>query len=593
MSGSSIEQLNEIQAKMIISELVRCNADHFVIAPGSRSTPLVLAAIENPVAKTSVHFDERSAGFYAYGMAKTSRKPVCVIVTSGTALANLAPAITEAEKDNVPLLVLSADRPSELHDCGANQTMKQEGFFEAIVKDSFNVYPAEEKIISKSLPRRIDQACYQATRAPMGPVHINVMIREPFFTKNKKKEQEAFYPLPATRYQSPGFALPELLEETIAGEFSTTEKGLIIVGELTNDLAIDEILALAMKLQWPVFADTSSGLRSLGRDSTLIPFYNHILQTTFSKDKMIPDLILYLGGHVVSKPLSTWVSSLKCDKFYHVINSPYSQDSIHAITDHIEMKEDTFCKVIADSCERRAPSYWLSLWKEYSLHTEEIINSFMSDCHELNEPYTVFSLMKKSLIDVDLFFSNSLPVRYADSFLFPEQETGWSYTKRGLSGIDGVLAMAAGIVEHTQKRTVCFIGDVAFMYDLTTLALIKERNLPITIVLLNNGGGGIFRFLPIAQKEEECSKYWVHEHRHNFDKHVEAFGIEYKHAKTQQEYNSLLTSSVQDRGPTIIEVRTNSKENFELHQQIEDHLKKKMMRSKKEKELCYFASKGT
>ncbi len=593
MSGSSVEELNEIQSKMIIAELVKCSADKFVICPGSRSTPLVLAAIENPMATTYVHFDERSAGFYAYGMAKASRKPVCIIVTSGTAVANLAPAVAEAQKDQVPLIIISADRPPELHDCGANQTMKQTGFFHSLVKDELNIIPPKDKVFLKSLPRRIDQACYQAVRSPMGPVHINVMIREPFLNKEKKSTQEEFsHPLPQTQYQMGSFSLSKEEIECLAAEFSEIEKGLIIVGELPTDDSSDAILALAMKLQWPVFADPASGLRSLGRDSTVIPFYNHILQTTFSKEKMLPEAILYLGGAVVSKPLSTWASSMGCSRFFHVVNSPLSYDSIHSITHHIEMKVGTLCHELSRKCSPRTPSYWLSLWKEYSLHIEEILKSFFMDCPQLNEPYTVFSLISQPMAHVDLFFSNSLPIRYADSFLFPQQETGWIFSKRGLSGIDGVLAMAIGIAEHTQRPLICVIGDVAFMYDLTSLALLKERNLPVTIVLLNNGGGGIFHFLPISVKKKECSEYWVQKHNRNFEKYVKAFEIPYYQAKEKTEYENLLYNTSERQGPCVIEVQSNAEQNFLFHQEIEDHLKKKMMRSKKEKELCYFALNG-
>ncbi len=594
MSGSSVEELNEKQARIIITELVRSGADRFVIAPGSRSTPLVLAALENPMANTCVHFDERSAGFYAYGVAKASRKPVCVIVTSGTALANLSPAVAEAEKDAVPLIIISADRPPELHDCGANQTMKQEGFFGSLVKDEVNITPAEPNSLSKSLPRRINLACYKAMRSPMGPIHMNVMIREPLFNADKKKKKQAisFNPLPETQYLLGSYQLPPSEIEGLAGEFSNLEKGLIIVGELANDTATEEILALAMKLQWPVFADPSSGLRSLGRDTTLIPFYNHILQTTYSKEKMVPELILYLGGPVVSKSLSSWVSSMECKKIYHVINSPCSQDSIHAITHHIEMKEDQFCSLVHTQAATRAPSYWLSLWKEYSLHTEEILKGFMEEVPELTEPYTIFSLLKHSFSGVDFFFSNSLPVRYADSFLFPEQESGWIYTKRGLSGIDGVLSMAIGVADHTKRPMVFVIGDVAFLHDLTALALLKEKNLPITIVLLNNGGGGIFHFLPIAQKDKECDDYWVQKHDRTFSKHVESFNIPYFAVDTKEEYEQMVLSADERVGPCVIEVASDAKKNFLFHKEIEDHLKKRMMRSKKEKELCYFALNG-
>ena len=590
MPGSSVEEINEAQAKLIISELVKNSADHFVIAPGSRSTPLVLAAIEDPLAITSVHFDERSAGFYAYGLAKATRKPVCIIVTSGTAVANLTPAIAEAQKDEVPLIIITADRPPELHDCGANQTMKQIGFFSSLVKDEVNIFPDDKKAFMKSLSRRLDQACYQSVRTPMGPVHLNVMIREPFFGNGKKKSKTSYsHPLPETRYHLGEYRLPEEEIEFLAAEFSSIEKGLIIVGQLPNNESADTILALAMKLQWPIFADPASGLRSLGRDTTIIPFYNHILQTTFSKEKMVPETVIYLGAAVVSKPLSAWASALGCSRFYHILNSPHSFDSIHTITNHIEMKVERFCESICKKISARAPSFWLSLWKEYSLHIEEILTSFFSDCDEMNEPFTVFSLIQQTLFDVDLFFSNSLPIRYADSFLFPDQEIGHIYSKRGLSGIDGVLSMAIGVAEGTKRPLICVIGDIALMHDLNALALLKERNLPITLVVLNNGGGGIFHFLPIAIKKDACNEYWVQKHNRKFEKHIIAFDLPYDRINTKDEYEEAMRSVHREEGPRVLEIVSDADANYHFHQEIENHLKKKMMRSKKEKELCYFA----
>ncbi len=590
MSGPSIEQLNETQAKIIISELIKCSCDQFVISPGSRSTPLVLAVLEDPMAKSSVHFDERGAGFYAYGLAKATGRPVCVIVTSGTATANLMPAAVEAKKDGVPLILLTADRPFEQHDCHANQTMKQVGLFHLAVKDEVDIPAPGLNLNPKSLSRRIDQACYQAMRAPMGPVHINVMIPEPFFSKAPRKVFETkVSPLPATIYTHGEYSISDEEAEFLAAQFSEIEKGVIIVGETQSDEDLDPILNLAMKLQWPLFVDTGSGLRSFGRDSTLVPFYNHILQTTHSKEKLIPEAILYLGGTIVSKSLFAWVSSLSCKFFIHVVNSPYSYDSIYAFTHHVEMKTGHFCSQLSNQINPREPSYWLSLWKEYSLHIEEILTDFFGEVENINEPYTIFSLMKLLRCDSDLFFSNSLPIRYADSFLFPYQEIGLIFNKRGLSGIDGVLAMAGGVCAGTKRPLICVIGDMAFLHDLNSLALLKEKNLPITILLLNNGGGGIFHFLPIATKKKECSDYWIQKHSKTFEKFVQAFDIPYYKVETKEQYERHLSIPANERGLCVLEVQTDSEKNYQLHLEMEEVLKKRMMRSKKEKELTYFA----
>lgn len=589
MSGSSIEENNEQQATFIIQELVRCGVNEFVIAPGSRATPLVLAALHHPIAKTAVHFDERSAGYYAYGKAKGSNRLVCLIVTSGTAVANLLPAVTEAKKAGVPLIILTADRPPELQQCSANQTLEQAGIFRSAVKQELNLPPPENKIYSASLARQIDHLCAVAMRPQQGPVHINMMIREPFFPKKSRATRQVSSPTPATYYHPTSYTLPACDLEQFADRFCREEKGIIVVGELSSSGEVEAILQLAMQLQWPIFADVGSGLRSMGRDTTMIPFYNHILQTTYSREKMIPNVILYLGGRLVSKPLLTWMQAMECSHVIHVHEAGDSFDCIHSFTEQVQMPAVTFAQEIADRTERRSPSFWLSLWKEYSLHVEEALDAFFLNQKELNEPYTVFSITRNLSVDCNLFFSNSLPVRYADSFLFPKHEVGTIYTKRGVSGTDGILSIAIGLAEGAAKPLICVIGDMAFLHDIGALALLKERNPPLTIVLLNNGGGGIFHFLPIAQKRKECDEYWMQKHNYHFGDHIRAFGLDYFCAKDIDEYEEIIAMTPHQPGPRVIEICTQGDANYALHQELVTTLKQQMMRSKKEKELSHFA----
>ncbi len=576
------DAINDSKAKLIISELVKSSVRHFLIAPGSRSTPLALVASENPLAKTIVHFDERGLAFTALGIAKSTQNPVCLICTSGTALANFYPAIIEASLSFTPLILLTADRPSELRDIGATQTIDQVKIFGNYLRWEIDLSCSDSSLPDDFLSRAINQASFRARNSPAGPVLINVMIREPLFVPGKRKlSQEDSHPLPQTTYYLAERHLKEDELATIASDLSKYEKGIIVVGHLPPSPHLDSIFALAMKLQWPIFADAFSGVRSLGRDSSLLSFYNHLLQATYSNEKMLPDAVLYLGGHIISKTLLKWLKASNPKKFTHVSNFPGRHDPNHQVTDRVECDPAQFCQNVSFFLKGRPPSIWLSIWKEYSLHIEEVLANFFEESDVLSEPHTVFSLLKAPIDSFPLFFSTSLPVRYADSFFFPKEPAGPTFANRGACGIDGIIASAIGVAEGLHKPIFAFIGDLCFLHDLNSLALAKELSLPITFIVLNNSGGGIFQFLPIAEHQKFLDKFVVAKHSIKMEGFAKAFDIPYVKPTTLSDYQKVLqTPQLQ-----IVEVESNGKENYLFHQQIEQYIKKRMVKSKKERSL--------
>lgn len=588
-----IDVLNERNAKLIVSELVKSSVRHFLIAPGSRSTPLALAASENPLVKTIVHFDERGLAFAALGIAKGTQNPVCLICTSGTAVANFYPAIIEASMSRIPLIILSADRPTELRDVGANQTIDQVKMFGSYLRWEIDLPCSDPHLPPAFLSRVIDTACFRSKNSPAGPVLINVMLREPLILPGKRKinlEVESL--LPETSYFMTERSLREEDALFVANSLSKYEKGIIIVGDLPENEGLESIYTLAMKLQWPIFADSLSGLRSLGRDSSLVPFYNHLLQVTYSREKMVPDAILYLGGHIVSKTLLKWLGTIAPQKFYHVANFPEMHDPNHQVTDRIEMNPMEFTKSVGYFLKGRAPSIWLSLWKEYSLQIEEVLLSFFEDSLHLSEPHTLFSLLTETTEPFALFFSASLPIRYADSFFFPKEPSAQVYSNRGASGIDGIIATSVGVAEGLNRPLIAFIGDLAFLHDINSLALAKELNLPIIFIVLNNSGGGLFHFLPVKEHKTFMDVFVSAKHSHKMQGFANAFQIPYSKPTSLADYQTTLKIALETKLLQIIEVETNADENYLFHEQMETYIRKKMAKGKKDRQLYTTALRG-
>ena len=588
----SAEKQNEHMARSLIQELVRLGVENFCIAPGSRSTPLTLAAKDNALAKVIMHYDERSLGFFALGIAKATRKPACVIVTSGTAIANLYPAVLEAYYDRNPLIILTADRPPELHDIGANQTIDQTRFFGSHCKWQFTIPTFDQVACKEALTAIISNAYYQSMYSPKGPVILNCQIREPFFPKSKQHNihtLEEPYPRIISHFSKKVLSNESL--QQIANGISNFEKGLIVVGKLEDDEEIESILEVAMRLQWPILADPLSHIRAIGADSASIAYYNHILQSTSSSSKLIPHAILYFGGALTSKPLSKWLKSVKPKKFLHVGNFSNRHDPELLTTERVEMNPALFSSLLFSFLPKRLPTLWFSLWKEASLCVEEALTEFVEENTSLSEPFTVQALKHPKYTDCHFFFSNSLPIRYADTFFFPQSSTGKILGNRGVSGIDGILSTALGITYGLNERVFAVVGDLSFLHDVTALSLVKTLNLPITYIVINNFGGGIFHFLPIAEKTAALEECFATGHKQEIQAIAKAYQIPVQQVDAQKSYLQALDQSLNREGPMIIEVLSDRTTNRRFHQEIEEYMQKKLLKNYKEKDLCFFTPK--
>lgn len=497
--------------------MVQQGVEQFCIAPGSRNSPLILAAAEHPKAKTVVHFDERGLGFYALGYGKGAKKPAAVIVTSGTAVGHLLPSIMEAHLSSIPLLLLTADRPFELKECGANQACDQVKIFSSYLRWEIDIPPHQEETSLRSVAA---QGVFHTLANPPGPVQINCQFREPF----------VFDSLSPTE-KNVSFSLPKLSSSSTRIHAS---RGLILIGSIDSD--VRPILKLAKRLQWPVLADILSNARSYVTEEQITHF-DPILTPK-------PDFILHFGSRLTSKKALSWPAHM------HVSSLPHLQDPMRQITSRVQSDIEPFC----EQFEANSDPSWLTMWKE----KEALIKQQFSQKFAAFSDFTESHLMRhlSSLISSEhaVFLGSGMPIREADLFLFPKKTKGF-FSNRGLSGIDGNIATAAGLVQALQTPVIAILGDQTCLHDLNSLPLLKKTSHPLILIISNNFGGGIFSHLPIASSSH-FETHIAAQHSWHFQKAAEMFEIPYADSLEGLDFSA----------SCIVEIVTSRIKNHAFHQ---------------------------
>ena len=562
----STETLNELWAQEMIQELVHHGVRMFCISPGSRSTPLTIAAAKHPLATTHVHFDERGMGFHALGYAKASEQPVVLIVTSGTAVANLLPAVMEAHYDQVSLIILTADRPPELRDTGANQTSNQVKIFQDFVRWQADLPCPDSKIPLSFIGTTISHAIAHTTSVPAGPVHLNCMLREPFMSEDSTMQQSSHLHA-KTAFISGECALKEQEYKQLAEELCVYEKGAILISGTTPIQALEPLYNLSRLLQWPIFPDILSNVRWNGTGYGVTPYYDLALKSQKLEDAFVPEAILQIGDRFVSKKLLEWISSKKTQVHCHVAPHIYRKDPTHSVTHRIACDVNHFIKHFSSYLSGRSPSNWFQTWKELSDLTAQALHLFFHETQELSEPLLFHHLASVLSDSTALFLSNSMPIRNADAFFCPKHPVGPIHCNRGLSGIDGNIATASGVTQGLKKPVIAILGDLAFLHDINSLATVKK--LPLKLLVINNGGGSIFSFLPIAKKESLLTPYFSTPHNFEIEHAASLFGLTYENPKTLDTLQEILDQNTSN----LIEISTPLEQNREIHQKILLHLK--------------------
>ena len=412
--------LNHLWTTLLVEELVRNGVDTYCIAPGSRSTPLSVAIARHDRARCIVHHDERGAAFHALGYARASGSPAVVVTTSGSALANVWPAVVEASLAQVPLLVLSADRPPELQDTGANQTMDQAGFFGDFAQWSANLPCPSKRIDPAVVLTTADQAVNRCGGATRGAVHVNCMFREPLAPTDQGECFDAYLqPVRAwyeggqvyTRYEEPCVRpAPESLAE-VAELVRRSPRGLLVAGRLAGSAERRAVVELAEALRWPLLPDVTSGLRLDARPRTIVPYHDVLLSSPEFMQRHRARTVLHVGGRLTSKRLLDHLAAVRPEAYVAVDDHPGRQDPSHRITKRFRIPVAVFCETLANLVDDAGDADWLADWQEASERAGSAFTAELSQQEALSEPNVAWLVSRHIGAGEGLYLASSMPVR--------------------------------------------------------------------------------------------------------------------------------------------------------------------------------------
>ncbi|MBA3927455.1 2-succinyl-5-enolpyruvyl-6-hydroxy-3-cyclohexene-1-carboxylic-acid synthase [Listeria rustica] len=557
-----------------VEELVQAGVKEAVISPGSRSTPIALLMAEHPTLKIYVDVDERSAGFFALGIAKASKRPVVLLCTSGTAAANYFPAVAEANLSQVPLLVLTADRPHELRNVGAPQAMDQVRLFGSHVKEFTDMaIPENSTEMLRFAKWHGSKAVDIAMTAPRGPVHLNFPLREPLMpilepspfavTEKKRRHVHIYY-------------THEVLEDAVIAQITQAcagKRGVFVAGPLDKKAFSPKLVALAEQIGWPILADPLSQLRSYGALSdVVIDQYDAILQEEVARAALRPEVVIRFGAMPVSKPLMKWLEALEDVMFYVVDPGAAWKDPIKAVTNMIHCDEHFLVGALTDGWQEKTELDWMVTWQQLNAKVKTVIEAHMATLDVLDEGKLVYDLRAWIPEKAGLFIGNSMPIRDIDTYFAQVDKQIRMLANRGANGIDGVVSSALG-ASLTEQPMYLLIGDLSFYHDMNGLLMAKKYGLNLTIIVVNNNGGGIFSFLPQASDPKYFESLFGTGTDLDFRYTAALYGGDFHEVADWDEFHDALDRAHFHKGLDIIEVKTNRYENVDAHRTLWETIK--------------------
>jgi 2-succinyl-5-enolpyruvyl-6-hydroxy-3-cyclohexene-1-carboxylate synthase len=536
------------------------------LSPGSRSTPLAVAAVNDERLQTHVSIDERSSAFLAIGIARATGVPAVVVSTSGTAVANFLPAVTEASNASVPLLVLTADRPPELRGTGANQTIDQVKIYGDFVRWFCETGVPEDRSAAGAYWRSLAcRAWAESTGADPGPVHLNVALREPFVAVPDEDVAHDFSGRadgrPWTEVSFPeGVADPRDVE-WLAGVASTTERGVILAGAGEVDPA--RVHALAAAAGWPVLAEPGSGLRS---GPHAISTYEALLRGPWGYEHR-PDFVLRIGKIGISRVVNAFfdhgIEQVLVDRAARWLDP---ERTAHRI---VAADPARLCGAAALVAERRTSSAWLEEWRAAEGAARAAIDRVLDANERVSEPRTARDLARLSPDGATVVVAASMPVRDLDWFMAPRSGLR-VLGNRGANGIDGFVSTALGVALASPGPVAALAGDLSMLHDQNGLLLARGGAVTATFVVLNNDGGGIFSFLPQASAVPEFERTFGTPHGVDFADVARVYGCGHRRIERSDELGDALAAASAAGGVQRIEVRTDRNANVALHRELWD-----------------------
>ena len=571
-----------------VRALRRAGVEDVCISPGSRSTPLTLAFVRSGLFRVWTLLDERSSSFFSVGLARVGR-PAALVCTSGSATANYHPAVMEAFTSHLPLVFLTADRPPELQDVGANQTVDQSKLYGTHVKWQVQMsVPEDTPVLHRHAEVTAWRLVSAATALPQGPVHLNWPLREPLIPPAiddvnlpEATLTHAFAPVLAPH--------PEAVD-AVAELCSSSPRGLFVCGPQADEHLAEALVALSAAWQIPLVADVLSQVRTVGSlpaEAVVAEGYDLWLRDSQIADALTPDWIVRFGGTPTSKPLNQFLARCR-ESQQVVVDAGTNWRDPDFVTDTVVQCEPTLMAQLltaraataagteatarAATAATETGTNWTQLWQLATLRAREALlgaEKLMSATDRgLAFEGQVFAELAQHLEDGDvLFLGNSMPVRDGESFFPAGERRVKVLANRGVSGIDGVVSSAVGAAAGSGRRTVLVIGDVSFFHDQNGLLAAKQFGVDLTVVLVNNDGGGIFSFLPQAAYPETFAHFRT-SHGLDFSHTVALYGGVLHRPTDWVALRQSLDKAREQGGLQVIEVRTDMDANVAMHSEV-------------------------
>jgi 2-succinyl-5-enolpyruvyl-6-hydroxy-3-cyclohexene-1-carboxylate synthase len=559
-------------ADQFVGALAAAGLRAVCVAPGSRSTPLTLAFARQPAIKLYLHLDERSAAFFALGLALATDRPVALVCTSGTAAAEFYPAVIEAYQSQVPLLVLTADRPHEVRESGANQTIDQVKMYGDHVLWSFDMAipqanpPALVQRAGQSIAAR---AYHLANGIVKGPVHLNCPFRQPL--------EPAAPPLPAitpparaTVQMARGRIAPTPAQlDDLATLIKQHERGLIICGPNCPGGPFPQaVAALATASGYPILADPLSGVRfgpaaATGLLAGGYESYLHGGKAPWGA----PEVVIRFGAVPTSKWLNSYLSNNPPQQLIHIRDNGIWADDLHLVSYFLQADAALTCAGLCATLPQRERTAWADAILATEATSQQIVQRYCAA--HFFDGAVVNAVIEGVPAGARLMIGNSLPIRHLDQFGLPAAKPIQVFGNRGASGIDGITSTALGIAAAADTPLVLITGDIAFYHDMNGLLALRQHQLNnVTIVLLNNNGGSIFRRLPVAKFDPPFTSLFLTPHGLDFRHVAQLYGITYLQAHDATTFAATFAHAVSGSQPTIIEVQTDGAADHQQQQNL-------------------------
>ena len=552
-------------ARALVDEWVRAGVTDACLAPGSRSAPLALALAADDRIRVHVHLDERSAAFFALGTAKASGAPGVVLCTSGTAAANFHPAVLEAHHSRTPLIICTADRPPELRDTGAGQTVDQIGLYGGAVRWFCEVgVPEDRPDVGTSWRSVAARAVAESHGPPAGPVHLNLAFREPLVPTGAPLVDAPGRPdgrpwttvTRATRMPEPATVA------RVAGAVREQPHGLVVAGwgSGASPAAVERFAAAA---GWPVLADPISGLRA---GPYAISTYEALLRSPGFAERHRPDLVVRLGAAPTSKPLTTWLGP----ETPQLLVDPDGAwlDPGRGATERLAIDADPLLTAVADGLAPNGgrTSDWLRSWQDAEQVARAAIDRLLDGWETLFEGRIARDLVDTFPDGATLIVASSMPVRDVEAFARPRSGIRF-LANRGVNGIDGFVSTALGAAASSPAPVVALLGDLCLLHDGNGLVGATDRGIDLTFVVLDNDGGGIFSFLPQAELPEHFELLFGTPHGVDLAALAAIHGIAAERVEKAGDVAAAVETAITAGGVRLVIVPTERSDNVVRHRE--------------------------